>query len=396
MSSRPLTISVVVVVVLVASFLWFRSPGPPPPAPAPAATAAPIAIAPQPTSSPGGQRVAVPADPVLESVDESTITGAQAKAIAARYRELAKFPKTSRPLVDGMDPIAIGRSPKVDDKRPPNDPTAKLIVYPSNTSFESPGEVVIYAELVEIQANERAMEEDSRGDRPPKHRHARVAAKELRGEILGANGAPVTALVFRDDGTNGDAQAADFFYTATYTPDPDEPTAFRGTFDVNAIAVSSDGDTLNATNTFKYTVQKAHLTGSYRDSLVNGNLQLDAEVEVEEAGQFYLEGTLVTQKDAKMVGYAYADVTLAEGRHWVPLPFYGLIFHQMKATGPYQLFSVTLATVENGAPQHADVIPAAHTTGPYEVSQFTEAPFNDPDRLRLAEYFEGLARARGE
>ena len=73
------------------------------------------------------------------------------------------------------------------------------------------------------------------------------------------------------------------------------------------MAISPDGDPLSATNTFTYTVQTAHLTGSYRDSLVDGNLQIDAEIEVEEPGRFYLEGTLVTAADAKMVGYAYAD-----------------------------------------------------------------------------------------
>jgi hypothetical protein len=395
MSSRPLTITLILTVMaFIAGLYWLRGQRPEAVKTATVeATPGRIAVAPQPTTSPR-ERATIRTETAIEPVDENQITGQQAKAMAARYRELAKFPKTSRPLVDGVDPIARGRSPKVDDKREPNDPTPHLIVYPSNASFEAPDAVVIYAELVEIQPQN--VPDDPRGDRAPKQHHVRVAAREIRGEIIAANGVPVTAITFRDDGTNGDAQAEDLFYTATYTPDPDKPKAFRGAFEVNAMAISPDSDTLSATNAFTYTVQIAHLTGSYRDSLVEGNLQIDAEVEVEEPGRFYLEGTLVTAADAKMVGYAYADTELPAGRAWVPLTFYGLMFHQMKAKGPYQLFSVTLATVEDGVPQHADVVPAAHTTGLYEISQFTEAPFNEPERMRMAEHFDGIARAEGE
>ena len=78
--------------------------------------------------------------------------------------------------------------------------------------------------MVEIEAQN--VPDDPRGGRAPSSITRRVAAREIRGEIIAANGAPVTAITFHDDGTHGDAQAEDFFYTATYTPDPDKPKAF--------------------------------------------------------------------------------------------------------------------------------------------------------------------------
>src|SRR6185369_16292995 len=148
-----------------------------------------------------------------------------------------------------------------------------------------------------------------------------------------------------------------------YTPDPDRPKDFRGQYQAIVQAESEKGDTLTAATSFVYSVQIAHLTGHYRDSIVDGNLQIEVEVAGEDAGRVRVEGTLVTTVDAKMLGYAYADANVApNATTWIPLTYYGLIFHDMKAPGPYSLFSTMLSTLDSDVAQESDVVPNAHTT----------------------------------
>ena len=394
MSSRRSLLIVALVVAagfVIGLRLMRRTPPVPPPAvakatPAPAA----VAIAPEPTRSP--QRFVQRTETELPIIDQG-LTPAQAKVVAARYREAAQYPRTSRPLTDGMDPIARSRMPKVEPNWDDKHREAKLLAYPSMTAFEAPGDVVIYGEVVELHESEQR-EADPRGDRPPRLRQARVPASVMRGVIQTTDGRQVATIQFHDDGTHGDAQANDDFFTATYTPDPDRPDDFRGQFQVLALAETAKGEEVTAQTEFVYNVQKAHLTGSYRDSLVDGNLQIDVELEVEDAGTFRVEGTLAATSDASMVGYARGEASLTPGRHWIPMVYWGRIFHKMKKDGPYLLWSVVLSTLGGATPIESDVVPNAHTTGPYTVSQFDDKSFDDPDYTRKADQADAIAAGK--
>ncbi len=382
MSSRRLLIAAIVLVALLAGFFLMRPASPPeaPPAPKASPTPARVAVAPESTASP--VRLVQRTETYLEPVDETKLGAQQA---AARYRKAARYPRTSWALEDGIDPIAKSRMPAVDDDWKGKEKTTRLLTYPSLTIFEAPGDVVIYAEVVELHELEQRPEPDAHGDRAPNVRQTRVPATSMRGIIQTMEGVQVATLAFRDDGSKGDAQAGDDFFTVTYTPDPDRPDDFRGEFQVLVLAETAKGEEITATTGFVYSVQKAHLTGHYRDSLVRGNLQIEGEVEVEEAGRFRLKGTLVATADARMVGFATSDVVALEpGTHWIPMTFYGLMFHDMKADGPYSLFSIVLASLAGTTESEGDVVPNAHTTGPYKMTDFGDQPFNDPEYMQKA------------
>jgi hypothetical protein len=394
MSRRPLLIVALVAVAGFAAglFLLRRPSAPPKPLPRATGTPAAIAIAPTPQASRTPGQV-VRTETQFEPVDDDQITAKQAAAAAARYRKAARYPRTSRPLDDGLDPIATSRSPKVDFEGDDKHREPRLLTYPSITRFEAPNEVTIYAEIVEL----REVEKDPRKPDRPRLQSFRVDGRNVRGVIETPDGRQVATLQFRDDGSRGDAQANDKFFTATYTPDPDKPDAFRGKFQVIVRGETPKGDEVTASTEFVYSVQTARLTGQYRDSLVDGNLRIDAEVEAEDPGRYRVEGTLVTTADAKMIGYAYSDVDLVAGRSWVPLTYYGLIFHDMKADGPYSLFSLVLSTLAaDGTPEEGEVVPSPYTTGKYEVGQFGTAPFNDPEYVRKAEHYDAIAHARAD
>lgn len=393
MSRRSLLIAALVVVAGVLAVLFARRPSEhaaPPPKVAAAPTV--IAVSPQPTASP--PRIVRRTETSFEPVDDAQITAKQAEAAAARYRKAARFPRTSRPLEDGLDPIATSRSPKVDHEGKGTHGEPRLLAYPSLTVFEAPGDVVLYAEVVELHETERKPNE--RKPERPRLQQIRVKASNVRGVIQTTDGVAVASLVFHDDGAHGDAQADDLLFTATYTPDPDRPAEFRGDYQVQVVAQPYRGDELESTTGFRYSHQKAHLTGNYRDSVVDGNLVIEAEVAADEPGRFRVEGTLVTAADAKMIGYGYGEAALPAGVAWIPVTYWGLMFHDMKADGPYQIFSLVLSTLEEGdVVQEGDVVPSPYTTKPYKMTDFNQTPFNEPEWTQKAEYYEALARSKG-
>ncbi len=391
MSSRRelLIATAIVVVALVVGFVWMSRRSPEETAPAQRVAAAPqrtAAVAVGPTAASTPQRYTIRTESVIEI--PAGMTPEQAKATAARYRRLARFPRTSRPIEDGIDPIAADRSAKWERSGSPKERGPHLIVFTTDTSYEAPATIVIHAQVVQMEGKEERKQRE--GD----PQEVRVEARAIQGEVRGPNGAPAATIEFRDDGKENDAQADDRFFTASLTPDPDRPDAFRGQHTVEVTALAGSGEELTATTGFFYGVPTAHLTGQYRDSIVDGHLRIEAEVVVEEAGQFQLEGTLVTTANAEMLAYARHVASLTPGTTWIPLTYYGLILRERKADGPYSLFAVTLSRVGNDGLEETDVIPNAHTTRAYAVTDFSDQPFNDPEYLAAADRLDAIAQGR--
>jgi hypothetical protein len=317
---------------------------------------------------------------------DGKLTPQQAAAAADLLRRSARFPPTSRGIEDNIDPISRSHASKPARSGPPSSDHPVLIAYPAVPDVEAPGDVMLYAEVVlrESLDNEelRRHERDAREDR--------VGASGIRGEIRNEAGKPVATVQFRDDGQGGDAEPNDRFFTAVFTPDPDKPKEFRGPFRVIVTADTLDGDTLKVTTGFTYSVPTAHLTGKYRDKIVDGSLLIEAEVAVEEAGRYQLEGTLASP-DANMIGHAHEIVTLEPGTTWIPLKFYGLMFRDRKVDGPYTLWSVVLSTIGDDGTQQSDVAPAAHTTAAYKASEFSDREYGDPEKLERADRLQAVA-----
>ncbi len=388
MQSRNVLVGIVVaVVVALAAWFWIR-PAARPPAPkrialdtGPRAPAA----SPAPTRSPIHYTMEGDRDP-----SPAQVSPEQAAKLADKYRRLARYPQTSHLIEDGLDPIAVSNVPKEQRSSPRGDFGPILIVFPAATAVEAPGTVTLYAQVVE-RKHETDAEKREREHQNLDIHEDRVPVRRIRGEIRNADGAPVMGVAFHDDGLDGDAAANDFFFTASITPDPDKPRDFNGDFTVYVVAETTSGKEVSATTGFSYSNPTAHLTGQYRDAIVDGNLQIEAEVVVDEPGTYQLEGTLATEK-AEMLGFARKIVSLEPGTTWIPLSFYGLMFHERNVDGPYTLFSVVLTDLSVEPPQRSDVVPAALTTKPYKVSEFSNVPFNDPDRLRKAAEYNEIGR----
>jgi hypothetical protein len=378
--------------VMAAVVLWMRS------SPAPKTAAPEPRVAVRPDTQPPPKAPAAPRSPAhytlgseSEVSTDGRLTPQRAAAAAERLRRAARFPPTSQPIEDNIDPIARTREPKRARSAPPNTDGPVLIAYPAVTDVEAPGSVILYAEVVERE--DINQEELRRHERNP--REDRIGARAIRGEVRNEAGNPVATVQFRDDGQEPDAEANDLFFATSLTPDPDKPKEFRGAFRVIVTAETVSGDSLKATTGFTYSVPSAHLTGQYRDKIVDGSLQIEAEVAVEEAGRYQLAGTLASQ-EAAMLGHAHEIVTLEPGTTWIPLKVYGLMFRDRMVDGPYTLWSVVLSTMGDDGTQQSDVVPAAHTTAAYKASEFSDREYGDPEKLEQADRIEETAAKRTE
>jgi hypothetical protein len=290
--------------------------------------------------------------------------GKLARDTAKDYRQQARYPASSRPLGAGEgDPIQAKRIPTRQTRRGPDEAEPAISFWAAKVCFEKGQPVDLYATL-ETQGK------------------TVKAPAEVTGEIVGAQGGITALVAYRDDGKGADRKAGDGVYSARWTPQgiEDAPAA---SYMVRVKARLANGDLREAAGGFLYSDPAARLTGHYRDFLRDGNLVIAAEVDVAETGRFHLAGTLYTLA-GEPLGFAQAAANLEPGRHWIELSYYGLMFHDRQAAGPYRLGTLALSTTSRMPNALNDVVADAYVTRPYRVEQMRAASFERPQLIESA------------
>jgi hypothetical protein len=293
---------------------------------------------------------------------------ALARDTAADYRRRARHPRYSQPITDGQDPIVRDREVTRVHMRGPRGAEPTLTVFPQQAGFESPEPAVLYAFL--------------------SVRGRRVAARDVRAAVLTEDLRTLGEIEYHDDGTNGDAQADDRLYTAAFTPGAEPGDPLARSYLVKVIAHTGGDDERVAATSFLYSRPQAHLTGSFRDTLVAGSLVLEAEVEVLGAGRFHLEGTLYSADGSEPLVWAQTAAELSPGRYWMSLPYYGLALRERGVDGPYLLRFVALSTTTEMPNAKNRLLENAWVTQAFRAAAFTDQPFNDPALLDAADRLE--------
>jgi len=295
--------------------------------------------------------------------------GALGELAARSYRERARFPPWTEPVSNGVDPLLRDRTVTPGHSFP-RDAEPVLWAEPAAASFQAPGAVVLRARLVEDGVL--------------------VPARSIEGEIRTQDGEVVGRLDFRDDGGEGDESAGDRVYTARLSGPRAEGLA--GAYLVQVDAVTPAGGERTAVTGFLYSVPASELTGRFRDEVVDGNLVIEAEIEVLEESRFHLEGTVGTP-GGEPLAWAQTVDSLPPGRHWLPLTFYGLALAESGRDGPYHLLSLGLSTTGTMPNHPNDLVRNAHVTDAYRADQFTSQPFGDPGLLDAARRLENTGAA---
>lgn len=283
-----------------------------------------------------------------------------ARETARVYREQARYPEHSWVLAAGQeDPVRAKRTPNGVTARGQDGLTA-LSVWPAEVSFEAPGHVDLYASL-------------ARGART-------LRAERVTGEVWDGNGNLVDKIVYTDDGQGADRTAGDRVYSARVSGLPTPNLAATYMVRVEAAAGS---DVVHAVDGFLYSRPWARLTGAYRDRPDAGNVVVSVEVEVERAGRFHLAGTLASLA-GEPLGVAQNGVQLGAGRHWIDLSFYGLMFHDRGAAGPYRLASLALTTTGEMPNAMSALARDLHVTRAYNLAELRSTSFERADLLEAA------------
>lgn len=300
-----------------------------------------------------------------------------ASGAAASYRHAARFPDDSRVVPPGApDPVRAKRTPAPHSLRAGEDGPV-ITVWSREVSFEHPEPVDLYATLESAGPGQ-----------------GRPVVADVTGQVINAADEPVGLVTYRDDGRDADRRAGDGIYSARFTFPADYRPALAESFGVRVRALTADGQRAGVVGGFLYSDPDARLTGDFRDSVRDGNLVIEAEVVVEEAGRFHLAAT-VAASNGEPLGWAQAAAELEPGTHWVELSFYGLIFQERGAAGPYRLASVALSTTTAMPNALNDLLEDAHRTRAYPLARFTDRPFGNPGLLQAAERLEASAGAAG-
>lgn len=298
---------------------------------------------------------------------------------AAEYRAAARFPDSSRPILDGVDALVAGRIAQPVSAGS----TPRLTVWNSGLAFESGQTVALFAQLENTRADASLLHQTlaALGKKP--------AAQAISASIRDQGNAVLAEVALRDDGQGADLLAGDGIHSGQWTlPAARQPAPGRAeSLMVRTAASLADGQERVAVGGFQYSHPGARLTGRYRDALAQGSLRLLAEVEVLAPGRYHLSGTLADLV-GKPLAEAQSATVLAPGKHWLTLDYYGLILHELAAAGPYRLQTVTLTSASAMPNAFGPLLQAQHRTAAYGLKAFTAKAFGQLDLLEAAARLE--------
>jgi hypothetical protein len=139
----------------------------------------------------------------------------------------------------------------------------------------------------------------------------------------------------------------------------------------------------------------AVFTGRIHDRLDNGDLLFDIEVDVKSPGAYRIDGSLFDSSGLPF-GWARFEGSLARGSALVSLRYYGLLFHDAEAAGPYTLKNLNGARLRPGDTPHKEDMPEPAgdytTTSYYELNRFRADINNSPRRQKMIEMYEDAIR----
>ena len=380
MSRTKVSIAVLGIVALSAAALLWRRPetastSDPTPVSEPADAAPRVADAPPPDrraapAPPSAPRHALTGDEVRIAMERSQ----KALETAAKLRQRALFPPTSRRIDDNVDPIVQTRAvqerlnPAAQGRKP------TLVVFSSALSYEAPAPIIVFARFIREHPQDWSTRTDA----------------EIAGELRDVDGALLAQIDLRDDGQERDIEAGDGVFTTQLTPPPEELAQWNGLIRVKVYGVTSDGERRSASTRFYYGVPSARLTGNYEDRLVQGHLEVEAELDVKEPGLYRLQATLSGTRG--LLAWAENTVYLEPGIRSLPLTFWGLALRQANEPGPYQLSSIALSNVTKKPPQLNDASSTPYRTAPYKPEDFSGERYDDRALLDKADRYEARAR----
>ena len=293
-------------------------------------------------------------------------------------KHLAKYPDDSNPIFGGNDALineytvspATARSDKEED------PPYSLKTWVSKNTYVFPDAPVIYATI-----------SDPNGKPVSGHLEVAIYRDDDKNQMK---------LSLLDNGQGVDVAAGDGIYSGVLEFASTQETQLAGRYiAVTQASQFSNKMEIRSATGFLWTAPGGVLTGRYRDKSDGTYLTIEAEVKITKAGYFHLQGSVYGQNN-KALAWAQAASELQPGTHWIALNYYGYIFREVNAKGPYSLKYVTLSRTGIIPPMKGRLIENAYQTSSYDPSSFTDKPYNNENYLNQLANMEKEQREEEE
>jgi hypothetical protein len=351
----------VVIALVLVTLLWPRGPETAPPPEDDTVTRKPA-----PADAPPQRAPSLPVQPV-----QSTVAAAEPPAPEP-------IPGTTPATPPDAPPIELPPTTQVlaeefypgttDWEDVPVDETQQysLRILPKRYNVVAPMPIVVLLEITDRQGRRQ----------PLTNPHVRVRPME-------DSSRPWLEVPVKDDGSGEDELAGDRQYTATLLPNREQKKLLLGRVLVEGSVEVPGVGMRTIPATLIYTQgPRAKLTGRWKDSVRNGSLALEAELEVEEPGLFTLMAQ-VFGPHLEPIAWVKQTEKLGSGRGTLTLEVFGKVLHDMGVDGPYRVRQVLLSRdYENSGDYDPGVtIEEAHQTKPYRAGEFSPAAYTPQPRI---------------
>lgn len=340
------------------------------------------------------------ADPSEEFLNRDTHSEISVERLIDDYREWARYPPNSRPLLPEHSDVIDFRRIDVPPQRMPRKDGEKFRdsgfscqLQPQRHSLTEGESMLVFLSCMKTGRPEREV--------------IRIQNVRLEGSA-GQRKFTLPEAAFSDGGKNGDEAAGDGIYTLQFSPRASDWADVYVT--VNFLIESDPSTFLHsmAAHFFSSPVAPARFTGQMRERLVDGSLVISVELNVEKPGTYTIEGNLM--KEDVPLAYAREDARLPAGKAWVDLLYYGKVLRDREQPGPFRLTGLRgslntdviqpeilsrppreveafLKNVQSNQPNRM-LIPyasAQYETARYTLAEFTNQEYDSPEKQKRVE-----------
>jgi len=218
---------------------------------------------------------------------------------------------------------------------------------------------------------------DRQGQRQP------LPSPRVRVRALENAAQPWINVPVKDDGAGSDAKAGDLLYTATLQPNAEQKKQLLGQVLIEgSVEVPGAGSRVIPSVLIYTRGPRAKLTGQWRDFLRQGHLDLEAELEVEEAGLFTLMAQIFGPNQ-EPIAWVRQMEELPAGRGHITLEVFGKVLHDAGIDGPYRVRQVLLTRDYENSSQYDPGVTEeeAHRTKAYRASEFSPEAYQPAPRV---------------
>lgn len=288
------------------------------------------------------------------------------------YKSLTRYPPSTRRLTANSSDL-LNPNARSERRRPVPD---------REQNRDRSWEVLFTADRYFVRGSESTLVSLAlwHGDEPVMPENVRLIAEPDAGR---GNAPPITIPVKRA----GSAVTAAFLPNEHW-PDLVGPFRVTGTFSAKGLREQT------GFLSFYFTAEDripARFTGTFQDRLSQGDLVVDAGIDVNVGGPYRIEGNLFDES-GRPIAWASFGGELAPGVQTVPLSFYGLVFHDAEASPPFVLRDLRGYRQRRGDSPHREDIPTfagEYRTGDqYTLENFRKEVHDSPRKRQMLKLYQ--------